>query len=177
MPKKRKQNLFVLCSILALVSVLLVGYGGSILPVASPVGSEVGLRTADDSTDGNTEVAFTDYEDGFLSAREQNLPILICFTVPKCPYCHQLLTKTFLDSDVRKIWGGFVHIQVNTEERPDLCELYGVKGYPTVQILSPTGTQLKRLEGEDALSADHLAFQMQITVNSLAANASFELKK
>ena len=171
--KKRNKTLSFLICVIALLTVLLLGYGESLLPVASPpVNVEVGPHVAVITPDNGAATSFTDYELGLQAARELGKPILISFTTPSCPYSHQLLTRTFFERDVRKIWSRFIHIQINSEQRPDLCKHYEVIGYPTVQILSSTGTQLKRLEGEDALAADLLAFQMQIAANSQATRTT-----
>jgi protein disulfide-isomerase len=43
--------------------------------------------------------------------------------------------------------GGLVAVKVDGDERLDLKERFGVTGFPTVILLSPDGTEIRRASG------------------------------
>lgn len=148
--------------------------------VSAPTGdlyaSNSAERTIDDQTASSPEWAhiknlFVDYDTALTVAKERDRPILLCFTAPQCPYSKVLLMRTFQDREIHRLADNFVCVLIRSDRQRSLCEEYGVDGYPTIQILSATGVRLQRLEGEEALTVDRLAMQMQVASDSHASRS------
>lgn len=99
-------------------------------------------------------------------ARETNKPIMLFFTAPNCTFSAQMLSGTFCDENIKHLAEQFVCIQVNAGISEELCREFNIKGFPTIQFISPQGIMLKRIAGKQ--SPEQLAMQMQATIQSLA---------
>lgn len=87
------------------------------------------------------------WELGRAYAAERNLPCLAFFTAEWCTYCHRMEQTTFCDEAVAQLASRFVCVLVDADEEREVCRRLQVSGYPTVEILSPTGASLGRLTG------------------------------
>lgn len=96
---------------------------------------------------------------GCQVAARQGLPCLLFFTAEWCTYCHQMEDSAFRDADVHFLAEGFVCILVDADCEPQLCENYGVSGFPTVQFIAADGRSLHKLVGRQ--SAAELATGMR----------------
>ncbi len=96
---------------------------------------------------------------GCQVAARQGLPCLLFFTAEWCTYCHQMEDSAFRDAAVHSLAEGFVCILVDADREPQLCEHYGVSGFPTVQFVAADGRALHKLVGRQ--SAAELATGMR----------------
>jgi thiol:disulfide interchange protein len=114
-------------------------------PAAQPSGPE---------TDAIPKVArgqieFVDgYREGYEQAMREGKPMLVFFTARWCHYCHQMAREAFVQEQVVSLSQRFVCILVDADREPDICRQFQVRGYPTIQFLSPAGTPLNRIVGK-----------------------------
>jgi thiol:disulfide interchange protein len=80
-------------------------------------------------------------------AAERNQPALVFFTAHWCTYCRKMEGTTFTDPAVAQLATQFVCVLVDADEEPAVCQRLQLAGYPTLEIISPTGTSLGRLTG------------------------------
>ena len=97
----------------------------------------------------NANVPFVKgFESGYGRATTAGKPMLVFFTAEWCHYCHQMADEIFTDPQVVGLTDRFVCILVDADAEPEVCKKFHVRGYPTVQFLSPRGAPLNRLVGK-----------------------------
>ncbi|HEY5312517.1 MAG TPA: thioredoxin family protein [Pirellulales bacterium] len=112
-------------------------------------------------------IAFVDgYRQGCQAAREQGKPILLFFTAEWCGYCHAMERETLHDPQIVALSNQFVCVRVDADAEPDVCRLFRVRGYPTVQFISPRGAALNRLVGKQPVA--QLSLEMQSALEAIA---------
>lgn len=114
------------------------------------------------------------YSVGYQQAQSAGKPMLVFFTARWCDYCHQMRSEAFTDDRVVRVSERFVCILVDADDEPGVCEEFQVRGYPTVQFLSPRGVPLNRLSGKTP--GDALVLQMQAALQATASRVGFEKK-
>jgi thiol:disulfide interchange protein len=88
------------------------------------------------------------YRQGYEQATREGKPMLVFFTAGWCAYCHQMADEAFVQEQVVSLSERFVCILVDADREPEICRQFQVRGYPTVQFLSPWGTPLNRVVGK-----------------------------
>lgn len=106
------------------------------------------------------------YHRGFELARDQHQPMLVFFTAEWCTYCHQMEAEAFTQEAVVELSKQFICILVDADCEPNVCREFKVKGYPTIQFLSPRGVPLNRVTGKQP--AQQLVIQMQAALQAVA---------
>ena len=110
------------------------------------------------------------YVRGYQDARAARKPMLVFFTASWCDYCHQMLQEAFADQQVVRLSRQFVCILVDADREPGVCQQFEIRGYPTVQFLSPGGVPLNRVTGKTP--GDKLALQMQAAIQATASRVT-----
>lgn len=87
------------------------------------------------------------WELGQRIAAERRQPALVFFTAHWCTYCRKMEETTFADPAIAQLSTEFVCVLVDADEEPAVCQRLRIKGYPTIEIISPAGTSLGRLSG------------------------------
>ena len=87
------------------------------------------------------------WELGRRVATERGRPCLVFFTAHWCTYCRRMEETTFNDAAVVQAASQFVCVLVDADAEPEVCRRLQVSGYPTVELISPTGTSLGRMTG------------------------------
>jgi len=106
------------------------------------------------------------YRQGTQAAHEQGKPMLLFFTAEWCGYCHAMERETLRDPQIVALSKQFVCVIVDADAEPDVCRLFRVRGYPTVQFISPRGVALNRLVGKQPVA--QLSMEMQATLEAIA---------
>lgn len=106
------------------------------------------------------------YYRGYDLALEQHKPMLVFFTAEWCTYCHQMEADAFTQEAVVNLSRQFVCVLVDADCEPDVCRDFRVKGYPTIQFLSPRGVPLNRVTGKQP--GQQLVMQMQAALQAVA---------
>lgn len=107
------------------------------------------------------------YLPGYEQAWANGKPMLVFFTARGCGYCQQMVKEASADAEVVRLSQDFVCILVEADSEPEICREFRVRGYPTVQFMSPRGVPLNRLMGKTP--ARRLAAQMQAALQATAS--------
>lgn len=154
---------------LALVVVLAAAIGCDVAEQSPPPPGVAATSEASQAEDGSVPFV-KGYSEGFTLAQSEGKPMLVFFTAGWCNFCQQMARETFHDEQIVEWSGQFVCIQVDADVEPDICRQFRVKGYPTVQFLSPQGVPLNRVVGKRA--PDQLLSQMQAALGATASRSA-----
>ena len=116
-----------------------------------------------------------DYRKARQAAREENKPLMLFFSSPNCVYSGRMLSDTFSDNEVKRLAERFICVQIDSSGMPELCKEFGIKGFPTIQFMSPHGVLLKRVAGKQ--SPDQLVSQMDAAIQSIVAKPGGLVKR
>ena len=111
------------------------------------------------------------YVRGYEQARREEKPMLVLFTVQGCGYCEQMIREASADEQVVRLSKRFVCILVDADLEPEICRDFRVRGYPTVQFISPRGVPLNRMMGKTP--AQQLAVEMQAALEATATRVRY----
>lgn len=91
-----------------------------------------------------------DVPEAFAAAKAAGKPVFLYWGAVWCPPCHNLKRNTFAQPDFLQSIRSFVPVYLDGDtERAQLwAERYGIAGYPTVILFSPTGTELYRMPSD-----------------------------
>lgn len=106
------------------------------------------------------------FQPGLKLARQRQKPLLVFFTAEWCHYCHQLAGEAFVQDAVVEMSRQFVCVLVDADADPEVCREFRVRGYPTIQFLSPRGVPLNRVTGKQPGHA--LVHEMQAALQVVA---------
>jgi len=106
------------------------------------------------------------YARGSEIARREGRPMLVFFTATWCDYCHQMAKEAFSEDQVVRLSGRFLCVLVDADKEPNVCSNFGVRGYPTIQFLSPGGLPLNRITGKRP--GHQLVVEMQAALQAVA---------
>lgn len=106
------------------------------------------------------------YHQGYEQALREGKPMLVFFTAQWCGFCTQLANEAFTNEQVVALSERFVCILVDADREPDVCREFRVRGYPTIQFLSPRGVPLNRVTGKRP--GHQLVIEMQSALQAVA---------
>lgn len=106
------------------------------------------------------------FEQGLAQAQREGKPVLLFFTAPWCGFCHQMAHEAFTHDQVVTLSDRFVCVLVDADEQPEICREFRVRGYPTIQFLSPRGVPLNRVTGKKP--GHQLVMEMQAALQAVA---------
>lgn len=94
-------------------------------------------------------IQFVDgFNKGYELANREGKPMLVFFTAQWCEFCHQMANEAFVQEQVVGLSSRFVCVLVDADREPAVCRQFQVRGYPTIQFLSPQGVPLNRVVGK-----------------------------
>lgn len=143
--------------------------GGCDTPGPNPAASDAPTASPPPERHDGSVPFVHGYAQGFQRAQKEGKPMLVFFTAGWCNFCQQMSAETFTNDQVVTWSDRFVCILVDADDEPDICRQFRVKGYPTVQFLSPQGVPLNRVVGKRA--ADQLISQMQAALGATASRS------
>jgi len=111
----------------------------------------------------------------FADAKAQSKPVLLYWGAEWCPPCAQLKATIFKQQDFIAKTRLFVPVYLDGDEPNAQAqgETFGVRGYPTLIVLSPDGLELTRIPG--GLELDRYAKVLDLTLRDVRpVKASFE---
>ena len=88
------------------------------------------------------------YAKALEESKRDSRPLLIDFEADWCGWCKKLDRETFGNGQVIQLVEKlFIPVRIDTDREPKLAEKFGVKGLPTILLLSPAEKELQRLSG------------------------------
>jgi thioredoxin-related protein len=163
-----------LAGLFIVISLFVTGCGESDNGDGVPEGAAALLRDNGLDEWGDSVNFIRGYASGYQAAQEKGRPILLFFGAPRSPFCREMLDETFTDGRVIALSKGFTCIYVDADAEPNICQEFGVEGFPTVQFISARGVPLQRIEGKR--EPTQMAEQMQAAIETVAAsNSSHDL--
>jgi thioredoxin-like negative regulator of GroEL len=112
-------------------------------------------------------IRFVDgYARGIEQANREGKPMLLFFTAQWCEFCHQMANEAFVQEPVVGLSDRFVCILVDADREPQVCKQFQVRGYPTIQFLSPLGLPLNRVVGKKP--GHQLVMEMHAALQAVA---------
>lgn len=106
------------------------------------------------------------FEQGLAQAQREGKPVLLFFTAHWCGFCHQMAHEAFTHDQVVTLSDRFVCVLIDADQQPDVCREFHVRGYPTIQFLSPRGVPLNRVTGKKP--GHQLVMEMQAALQAVA---------
>ncbi|MBI2826877.1 MAG: thioredoxin family protein [Planctomycetia bacterium] len=127
-------------------------------PAAGPAAVPIVARGAISFVEG--------YDRGLALAKNDRRPILVFFTASWCQYCHQMANEAFTQNQVVNLSRQFLCVLVDADAEPQVCRQLNVRGFPTIQFLSPDGGPLHRVVGKRP--GQQLVIDMQTALQAVA---------
>ncbi len=114
-----------------------------LLPACADSGAPAGAPTAD--------IAWYDgsFDDALAQARATQRRVVVDFWTTWCGYCKKLDRETFPDPAVVAEMEKLIPLSIDAESPAGapLAKRYGVKGFPTILVVDPTGREVGRITG------------------------------
>ncbi|HEY0334702.1 MAG TPA: thioredoxin family protein [Stenotrophomonas sp.] len=90
-----------------------------------------------------------DVDDAFAEARQSGRPVLLYWGAVWCPPCNKLKATLFKQPDFIALTDNFVPVYLDgdTPGAQSWGEQFGVRGYPTLVVLTPDRREITRLSG------------------------------
>ena len=88
----------------------------------------------------------TDLAAALTEAQQAHKPVLVDVSASWCPPCKVMKHEVWPDAKVREaVTAGFIPVLIDPDlpGNREVLERYGVRGFPTVLILDPSGTAVK----------------------------------
>jgi len=95
-----------------------------------------------------TQLEFLSLPQALALSKSQGKPVLVDFSAIWCPTCREMHATVFTNTSVKQaIHEGYVLARVDYEspEAPEFMRRYGVKGFPTLLVLSEAGALLRQV--------------------------------
>lgn len=96
----------------------------------------------------NVRIAwYEDHDRGLDEAKRIRKPAVLVLYAGWCGWCKKFLGETVLDPRIRMLNDKFVWVKVNSDQEKKYHELYRQAGFPTIVLLNPDGTVVRKLDG------------------------------
>ena len=132
-----------------------VRYDGSVADESDLIAASeaVGFpaQVVTDSPEAGEDPPF--FQEALSLAQREQKPLVLDFTAEWCAPCLRMIDETFPDPMVAPLLDQCVLVKVDTDEHPGLAQKYGVVGLPDIRLLTPDGTEVRRLRDFQAPDA------------------------
>ncbi len=91
------------------------------------------------------------YPSALARAELERKPLLVLFRASWCRWCGEMTAKVLSEQQVVQRSRRFICVAVDADRDPGICRTHGVRGYPTILVLSPDGREIARRTGKVAL--------------------------
>jgi len=91
------------------------------------------------------------YPSALARAELERKPMLVLFRASWCRWCGEMTVKVLPEQQVVQRSRRFICVAVDADRDPDICRTHGVRGYPTILLISPDGREIARRTGKVAL--------------------------
>ena len=133
----------VLSTLAAALALALLSTSPTLTQAAAPASSAAHVAWLPAAADADIERAFA-------QARSEKKPVLLYWGAKWCPPCNQLKATLFNRQDFIEQSRAFVAVNIDGDlpGAQKLGARFKVRGYPTMILFSPEGSELTRLPGE-----------------------------
>ena len=109
------------------------------------------------------------YPAAWTAAQESNRPILVYVTMPQCPHCTLMLSKTYDQKEIDQlVKGSFETVQAGRYTHATLVSKLQVRWYPTTVLVGPNNKVLDMIEGY----VDANTFKRRLQLGIASAHSS-----
>lgn len=150
--------------LVVLIAGIAVGCSGSDAPPTPPPATAA--KSAAPQVERGRLKFVSGFEQGLQQAQREGKPVLLFFTAPWCGFCHQMAHEAFTHDQVVALSERFVCVLIDADQQPAVCREFHVRGYPTIQFLSPRGVPLNRVTGKKP--GHQLVMEMQAALQAVA---------
>jgi len=112
------------------------------------------------------------FVEALARAKKENKPLVLDFYADWCAPCLKMLKTTFPDPKVVPLLERCVFLKVDTDLHPELAKSFVVVGLPDIRLLTPDGTEVKRLQ--DYLDANAFADELEMLLEKSATAGTAE---
>lgn len=109
------------------------------------------------------------FDRGQEEANRTGKPMMLFFTASWCTYCHQMAADAFTVPQAVELAQRFTCVLIDADDEAAVCEKFQVRGYPTIQFVSPGGAPLNRLVGKQP--GQQLVMEMHAALQTVARRA------
>ena len=96
----------------------------------------------------STALFADDYTDAMKRAKAEDKAVILYFYSKYCGYCEMMRKQTLSDKEVAATMkNDLVSLKVDVDARSDLAAKYRIRGYPTTDVLDPTGRNVVGVPG------------------------------
>lgn len=153
--------------VVVLLAGTLLGCEQAVTEVASKPQPAAAVQPPEATKVARGHIQFVEgFRQGYEQASREGKPMLLFFTARWCEYCHQMADEAFVQEQVVSLSERFVCVLIDADREPEVCRQFQVRGYPTVQFLSPWGTPLNRVVGKKP--GHQLVIEMNAALQALA---------
>ena len=114
-------------------------------------------------------IEFSDnYIESQKLASKENKPLFLFFKEPNCIFSNKMQKETFCNNKIIALSKSFVCVQIDMSlpSSDKLCQLYHVKGSPTIQFVSAQGRPLQQIT--QCQTPEKVEQQMEMVLHSIA---------
>lgn len=109
------------------------------------------------------------HEAGRQRAEAENRPLLLVCTAGWCRFSADMMQRTLRDPRLVAISRRAVCVLVDADRDAAVCRALGVKGFPTLLVLDPDGTERLRVTGRSSPAALAAALETAFEPRKVAA--------
>ncbi len=96
---------------------------------------------------GGSVTFLHDFARAQAEARREGKPLFVDFETTWCGSCKLMDQWVYTADPVVRASSGVVAVKIDGDDHPDLAKAHNVVGYPTMILMGPDGTELRRLSG------------------------------
>jgi hypothetical protein len=89
----------------------------------------------------------TDLDEAVGRARASMKPILVFFTAPDCPACHQIKRFSLNNAALQPVIRKFERVEIDLSKRSELVSLFNIDKLPGLYVIDPDGRIKGHMEG------------------------------
>ena len=114
------------------------------------------------------------YTSGLEETQRTGKPMMLFFTASWCTYCHQMEAEAFTLPQAVELATRFTCVLIDADEEAAVCQMFDVRGFPTIQFVSPGGAPLNRIVGKQP--GQQLVMEMHAALQSVARRGGHSME-
>jgi len=95
-----------------------------------------------------TQIVADEYKDALKRAEKEDKPIVLYFYSSFCGFCDLMDRDVLNDKEIEPMLKkDVVYVKISVDKSTELPRRYGVRGYPTISLLDPSGRRIVQIPG------------------------------